>query len=204
MENLIALAKKLKGFLLLAAIVFLGMALLLPKLFPGGIGDLESGDMVSVIQIVFGGFFLVTVLLLLLAFKKTELSKAGTLFVTVHEAWDQTAGIADAEVTLGLPEMKKRRTDENGNASFSFSSDHSGRKFPINAKKRRIPGSQAHSSADGWRPPLPDCLEKGDRAQNPENQIRPEFIGTRRAASIARLPLCCRAENRRPAPVCGP
>ncbi|MFP4306585.1 MAG: hypothetical protein ACLFRG_13095 [Desulfococcaceae bacterium] len=57
MENLIALAKKLKGFLLLAAIVFLGMALLLPKLFPGGIGDLESGDMVSVIQIVFGGFF---------------------------------------------------------------------------------------------------------------------------------------------------
>jgi hypothetical protein len=56
----------------------------------------------------------------------------------VHKSGDQAAGIADAEVTLGLPEMKKRRTDENGTASFPFSSDHSGRKFPINATKGRI------------------------------------------------------------------
>jgi len=135
MEQLITLAKKLKGFLLLAAVVFLGMIWLLPQLFPNGIGALESGDLVTVIQMIFGGFFCVTVILLLLSFKKSQPTAAGTIFVTVHENGDKTAGIPDAEVRLGLPEPVVRRTDERGAVSFNFSSDHAGKKFPLNAAK---------------------------------------------------------------------
>jgi hypothetical protein len=40
MGSLIALAKKLGGYFLLAAIVFLGMTWLLPKLFPKGMDGL--------------------------------------------------------------------------------------------------------------------------------------------------------------------
>jgi hypothetical protein len=157
MEQLITLAKKLKGFLLLAAVVFLGMIWLLPQLFPKGIGPLESGDLVTVIQVIFGGFFCVTVILLLLSFKKSEPTAAGTLFVTVHENGNKTAGIPDAEVRFYLPEPAIKRTDERGAVSFNFSSDHAGKKFPLNAakngyQKRKPMNVTATTSGQCWVP----------------------------------------------------
>lgn len=157
MEQLITLAKKLKGFLLLAAVVFLGMIWLLPQLFPKGIGALESGDLVMVIQVIFGGFFGVTVILLILSFKKSEPTAAGTLFVTVHENGNKTAGIPDAEVRFYLPEPAIKRTDERGAVSFNFSSDHAGKKFPLNAAKdgyqtRKAMNVTATSGGQYWVP----------------------------------------------------
>jgi hypothetical protein len=92
MEHLIELARKFKGFLAFAALIFLGLIWLIPKLFPNGLVGLPPDQFVMIIQLIFGCFFGITVLLILLTFTKSDPTTAGTIFITVHETGDKTAG----------------------------------------------------------------------------------------------------------------
>lgn len=166
MEKLIGLAAKLKGYLAFAALIFLGLIWLIPKLFPEGLGGVPQDQLVTVIQFVLGGFFGLTVLLILLGYQKSDPSASGTLFITVHEAGDKTAGIGGAEVRLGLPKPERKQTDPHGSVRLHYSSDQAGKKYPLNAVK------------EGYQPRKPIHVKMDNEAQvwlplKPENPNHP-------------------------------
>lgn len=174
MEKLIGLAAKFKGYLAFAALIFLGLIWLIPKLFPEGLGGVPQDQLVTVIQFVLGGFFGLTVLLILLGYQKSDPSASGTLFITVHEAGDKTAGIGGAEVRLGLPKPERKQTDSNGSVRLHYFSDHAGKKYPVNAVKegyqpRKPIYVKMEKETQAWLPLKPE----NPNHRNPSDHVSP-------------------------------
>ena len=136
LKPLIELAKKFKGYMAFAALIFLGMIWLLPKLFPKGVAGLPPEQFTLIIQFIFGGFFVITLVLAFLAYRKSDPANSGAIFIIVHDNKDKTAGIAGAEVRLALPVPQKGITNDKGSISFNFSSDYANNEYPVNAEKK--------------------------------------------------------------------
>jgi len=93
---------------------------------------------------IHGGFLwliLLVILAPLLAFvfldwnQRRPTTSSSVLYIVVHEEGDQTSVIADADVTLALPEPVIKRTAANGAANFTIPGELMGREFSLNARK---------------------------------------------------------------------
>jgi hypothetical protein len=148
--NLIEFARRFKGFLAFAALIFLGLIFLVSYLFSEGIFDqllsnfenLSPNQFLTVVYLAIGLPFVIIVLLIILGFvtssrekQAKEKPQSGLLYVVVHDEADKTKLVDGAEVRLLLPEPRVAHTDKSGSVKFAFPAEFTGNSYLINASK---------------------------------------------------------------------